>query len=106
MVDGLLVRSSEHDRPGPVPRVETALLSELVGPTDSVTTMDIDSDVTAHARSVLGPAGYDRVELVHAHGPGADGLAVRLASQARVWDRDHRHDPGPVFTVHPARPRH
>ncbi|MFD3687685.1 methyltransferase, FxLD system [Nocardiopsis sp. NPDC058631] len=40
--------------------------------------------------------------VVHAHGPGADGLAARFAGQARVWDRDHRRGPGPVLTVHPA----
>ena len=40
--------------------------------------------------------------VVHGHGPGADDLAARLAGQARVWDRDHRSGPGPVFTVHPA----
>jgi protein-L-isoaspartate(D-aspartate) O-methyltransferase len=36
-----------------------------------------------------------------AYGHGAE-LAERLAGQIRVWDRDHRHGPGPVLTVHPA----
>jgi len=38
----------------------------------------------------------------HGHGPQGAELAQRLAEQIRVWDRDHRHGPGPVLTVHPA----
>jgi protein-L-isoaspartate(D-aspartate) O-methyltransferase len=36
------------------------------------------------------------------HGPRGRELAERLAGQLRVFDRDHRHGPGPVLTVHPA----
>jgi protein-L-isoaspartate(D-aspartate) O-methyltransferase len=36
------------------------------------------------------------------HGPRGAELAEQLAGQIRVWDREHRHGPGPVLTVHPA----
>jgi protein-L-isoaspartate(D-aspartate) O-methyltransferase len=36
------------------------------------------------------------------HGPRGAELAERLAGQLRVFDREHRHGPGPVLTVHPA----
>ena len=36
------------------------------------------------------------------HGPRGADLAERLAGHLRVWDREHRHGPGPVLTVHPA----
>ncbi|MDG4795149.1 methyltransferase, FxLD system [Micromonospora sp. WMMD1082] len=41
-----------------------ALLTELVGPGGSVTTVDIDADIVARARSGLRTAGYDRVNVV------------------------------------------
>jgi protein-L-isoaspartate(D-aspartate) O-methyltransferase len=36
------------------------------------------------------------------HGPRGAELAEQLAGHLRVWDREHRHGPGPVLTVHPA----
>lgn len=50
-----------------------ALLAELVGPTGSVTTVDIHPDVTDHARQALAETGYDRVQVVT--GDGAFGEA-------------------------------
>jgi len=38
----------------------------------------------------------------YAHGPDAVKIADRLVEQIRIWDRDHRHGPGPRLTVHPA----
>jgi protein-L-isoaspartate(D-aspartate) O-methyltransferase len=38
----------------------------------------------------------------YAHGPNADKVADRLVEQIRIWDRDHRHGPGPRLTVYPA----
>jgi protein-L-isoaspartate(D-aspartate) O-methyltransferase len=38
----------------------------------------------------------------YAHGPDAAEAADRFAEQIRIWDRDHRHGPGPLLTVHPA----
>jgi protein-L-isoaspartate(D-aspartate) O-methyltransferase len=38
----------------------------------------------------------------YGHGPRGAELAERLAGHIRTWDRDHRHGPGPVLTVHPA----
>jgi protein-L-isoaspartate(D-aspartate) O-methyltransferase len=39
---------------------------------------------------------------VHAFGPDAAALAETMADQVRLWDRLHRHGPGPRMTVHPA----
>ena len=36
------------------------------------------------------------------HGPHGAELAGQPAGQIRAWDREHRHGPGPVLTVHPA----
>jgi len=41
----------------------------------------------------------------YGHGPRGAELAERLAGHIRTWDRDHRHGPGPVLTVHPASTR-
>ncbi|MFI6510358.1 hypothetical protein ACIBCT_22370 [Streptosporangium sp. NPDC050855] len=47
--------------------------------------------------------GEDTVELgVHAFGPNANVLATMLADLVRVWDCDHRHGPGPQYTISPA----
>lgn len=45
-----------------------ALLAELVGPTGSVTSVDIQPDVTDHARHALAATGYDRVRVVTGDG--------------------------------------
>lgn len=39
---------------------------------------------------------------VHAYGPDAARLAEQVAKQLRVWSREHRGGPGPVFRVFPA----
>jgi protein-L-isoaspartate(D-aspartate) O-methyltransferase len=39
---------------------------------------------------------------VYAHGPRAAELADRFVEQIQIWDRDHRHGPGPRLAVHPA----
>ncbi|MDP9842932.1 methyltransferase, FxLD system [Streptosporangium lutulentum] len=45
----------------------------------------------------------DTVELgSRAFGPNADALANTLADLVRAWDRDHRHGPGPQYTIYPA----
>ena len=45
----------------------------------------------------------DTVELgSRAFGPNASALASTLADLVRAWDRDHRHGPGPQYTVYPA----
>ncbi|GAA4225010.1 hypothetical protein GCM10022254_05920 [Actinomadura meridiana] len=57
--------------------INAAYLRELVGPTGSVTTIDHDPGVTAHARAALHAAGYPDVEVItrdgalgdQAHGP-------------------------------------
>jgi protein-L-isoaspartate(D-aspartate) O-methyltransferase len=45
-----------------------ALLRELTGPAGSVTTVDIDADVTDRARALLDQAGYGEVRVVHGDG--------------------------------------
>jgi protein-L-isoaspartate(D-aspartate) O-methyltransferase len=49
-----------------------ALLAELAGPAGRVTTIDIDPDVTAHARTALDATGYHRVNVIT--GDGALGV--------------------------------
>ncbi|SDC73851.1 methyltransferase, FxLD system [Actinokineospora iranica] len=49
-----------------------ALLAELVGPTGSVTTIDIHPDVTAHARQALDKTGHDQVRVVTGDGALGD----------------------------------
>ncbi|HEX7102829.1 MAG TPA: methyltransferase domain-containing protein [Nitrolancea sp.] len=71
-----------------------ALLSELVGPSGSVTTIEIDAEVVAWARERLLSAGYDRVRVIE--GDGSDGwpegspydrieLTVGVADIAPAW---------------------
>ncbi|PKW16789.1 protein-L-isoaspartate(D-aspartate) O-methyltransferase [Saccharopolyspora spinosa] len=44
--------------------VNAAMLAELVGESGSVTTMDIDPEITCRARKFLDTAGYSRVRVV------------------------------------------
>jgi protein-L-isoaspartate(D-aspartate) O-methyltransferase len=37
-----------------------------------------------------------------AHGHAAQRLAEEMSEQVRLWDRDHRHGPAALITVHPA----
>ncbi len=66
-----------------------ALIQELVGPNGHVTTIDIDSDVTARARACLDAAGYDKVNVVLAD--ANDGVQEhapfdRVIVTAGAWD--------------------
>jgi len=71
-----------------------ALLSELVGQSGSVTTIEIDPEVVAWARARLLAAGYERVRVIE--GDGGDGwpagapydrieLTVGAADIAPTW---------------------
>ena len=66
-----------------------ALIREVVGPMGSVTTIDIDSEVTARAQRFLADAGYGDVEVIRADAefeikPGRtfDAIIVTVGS----WD--------------------
>ncbi|WP_028927924.1 methyltransferase, FxLD system [Pseudonocardia acaciae] len=48
--------------------INAALLAELVGPTGSVVTIEIDQDLTDGARAALDTAGYHHVEVICADG--------------------------------------
>jgi protein-L-isoaspartate(D-aspartate) O-methyltransferase len=66
-----------------------ALLRELAGPKGSVTTVDIDPEVTDRARAVLAEAGYDDVRVVEADGEfGApdDAPYDRIVVTVTAWD--------------------
>lgn len=52
--------------------INAALLSELVGPTGSVVTVELDEDLADGARSGLAAAGYDRVEVICGDGALGD----------------------------------
>lgn len=69
--------------------VNAALLHELFGPAGSVTTVDIDSDVTDRVTACLAAAGYDDVTVVCAdadqpidHGRSYDLIIVTVGA----WD--------------------
>lgn len=66
-----------------------SLLAELTGPTGSVTTIDIDPDVTAQASRNLAAAGYHDVRVIT--GDGAAGVPEhapydRLIATVSPWD--------------------
>ncbi|TCO50563.1 protein-L-isoaspartate(D-aspartate) O-methyltransferase [Kribbella antiqua] len=66
-----------------------ALMRELAGPKGSVTTVDIDPEVTDRARAALAEAGYDDVRVVQADGEfGApDGAPYdRIVVTVTAWD--------------------
>lgn len=78
-----------------------ALLDELVGPTGSVTTVDIDPDVTAHARDALIATGHDRVHVITedgAHGEPDHAPFDKIIVTVGPWDL-------PPGMVRPARSR-
>ncbi|MDT0307386.1 methyltransferase, FxLD system [Streptomyces sp. DSM 44917] len=59
-----------------------ALLAEMVGPDGSVTSVDIDPEITGRARRLLDETGYARVQV--RTGDGAQPLAE---TPAEGWDR-------------------
>lgn len=66
-----------------------SLLAQLTGPTGSVTTIDIDADVTAQASQALNAAGHPDVRVVT--GDGAAGVPEhapydRLIATVSPWD--------------------
>lgn len=82
--------------------VNAALLHELFGPAGSVTTVDIDSDVTDRVTACLAAAGYDDVTVVCAdadqpidHGRSYDLIIVTVGA----WDIPRR---GPDSSPRPA----
>lgn len=77
----------------------------LVSPTWPMVTPALVNRGNLAYRAKLRPVNADETvkELgVYAHGPNAAEAADRFAEQIRIWDRDHRHGPGPRLTVHPA----
>ncbi|GAA4878860.1 methyltransferase, FxLD system [Saccharopolyspora cebuensis] len=69
--------------------VNAAMLAELVGETGSVTTMDIDPEITDRARGLLDAAGYAqvRVECGDAeHGLPGPGLFDVILVTVGCWD--------------------
>ncbi|MEV4251698.1 methyltransferase, FxLD system [Spirillospora sp. NPDC049652] len=66
-----------------------SLLAELVGPAGSVTTVDIDPEVTGRASACLAAAGYHDVEVVCADGEHPVGPGRRydlIIVTAGAWD--------------------
>jgi methyltransferase of FxLD system len=66
-----------------------ALVSELVGPTGEVTTVDIDPYVTDRARQYLTGAGYGQVNVVLAdaeHGVADHAPYDRIIVTVGIWD--------------------
>ncbi|MFE5754689.1 methyltransferase, FxLD system [Streptomyces massasporeus] len=66
-----------------------ALLAELTGEGGRVTSIDIDSDVALHARTMLDQAGYQRVNVVERDGLiGAPENAPydRMIAAVGLWD--------------------
>ncbi|MQA93141.1 MAG: methyltransferase, FxLD system [Streptosporangiales bacterium] len=90
MLDQLNVQPGDHILEiGAGTGYNAALLAELTGPTGSVTTVDIDPEVTAHARQALDAAGYERVQIVTSDGQlGAPEHAPyqRLIVTVGPWD--------------------
>jgi protein-L-isoaspartate(D-aspartate) O-methyltransferase len=69
--------------------INAALLAELVGPTGTVLTLEIDNDLAAAARAGLAATGYPQVEVICAD--GADGYPAgapshRIIITAGAWD--------------------
>jgi len=69
--------------------INAALLAELVGPTGTVVTIELDDDLAAAARASLTATGYDQVEVIC--GDGALGHPTRapydrIIVTAGAWD--------------------
>lgn len=69
--------------------INAALLSELVGATGSITTIELDEDLADGARSALAAAGYHRVEVICGDGALGDpsgNTFDRIIVTAGAWD--------------------
>ncbi|WP_328915423.1 MULTISPECIES: methyltransferase, FxLD system [unclassified Streptomyces] len=69
--------------------INAALLAELVGPTGSVVTIELDDDLAAGARIGLASAGYDQVEVICGDGALGDpsgGMFDGIIVTAGAWD--------------------
>ncbi|MEE4541354.1 methyltransferase, FxLD system [Streptomyces sp. V4-01] len=69
--------------------INAALLAELVGPTGSVVTIELDDDLAAGARTGLAAAGYDQVEVICGDGALGDPSGKtfdRIIVTAGAWD--------------------
>ncbi|NEA72737.1 methyltransferase, FxLD system [Streptomyces sp. SID13588] len=69
--------------------INAALLAELVGPTGSVVTIELDDDLAAGARTGLAAAGYHQVEVICGDGALGDPSGKtfdRIIVTAGAWD--------------------
>ncbi|WP_331762392.1 methyltransferase, FxLD system (plasmid) [Streptomyces sp. NBC_01527] len=69
--------------------INAALLAELVGPTGSVVTIELDDDLADGARAHLAETGYDRVKVVCRDGALGDPDSApfdRIIVTAGAWD--------------------
>lgn len=69
--------------------INAALLAELVGPTGSVVTIELDDDLAAGARNGLAAAGYHQVEVICGDGALGDPSGKtfdRIIVTAGAWD--------------------
>ncbi|WP_455362348.1 methyltransferase, FxLD system [Streptomyces sp. SYSU K21746] len=69
--------------------INAALLAELVGPTGSVVTIELDDDLADGARAHLAEAGYDHVKVICRDGAlgDPDGAPFdRIIVTAGAWD--------------------
>lgn len=90
MLEHLQVSTGDHVfEVGAGTGYNAALLAELVGPEGTVTTADIDEEVTAGAASALESAGYDRVQVLTrdgALGAAEDAPFDRIIVTVGAWD--------------------
>ncbi|MGH3799889.1 MAG: methyltransferase, FxLD system [Pseudonocardiaceae bacterium] len=69
--------------------INAALLAELIGPTGTVVTIELDDDLAAGARTSLTATGYDQVEVLcsdGALGHPARASYDRIIVTAGTWD--------------------
>lgn len=72
--------------------VNAAYLAELAGPDGHITTVDIDPDVTTHARKALDNAGHTAVDVITADGAlghPANGPYDRIIVTVGAYDIPH-----------------
>jgi protein-L-isoaspartate(D-aspartate) O-methyltransferase len=90
MLDQLRVRQGDHVLEiGTGTGYNAALLAELAGPAGQVTTIDIDSEVTAQARQALAATGYEHVRVLTCdgnHGEPSGAPYDRLIATVSPWD--------------------